>query len=101
MSRLSGNKAYIISYDFSNNKLRSKIHKTLKNYGLRVQCSVFRCSISKEQLDELTEKIKFLIKKFGALCNVNDSLIIIGEMSSEKIHFLVGDSCEIEDFAIY
>ena len=37
---------YLISYDISSNKLRTKLAKKLLNYGKRVQYSVFECDIN-------------------------------------------------------
>lgn len=34
---------YVIVYDISNNKRRTKLHTALKNYGSPVQYSVFEC----------------------------------------------------------
>ena len=39
-------KYYIVSYDISNDKKRTKMLRLLKNYGVRVQKSVFECLIS-------------------------------------------------------
>ena len=36
---------YLISYDISSNKIRTKLAKKLLNYGKRVQYSVFECNI--------------------------------------------------------
>lgn len=48
---------YLISYDMSNNRLRSKVAKELENFGKRVQFSVFECDISKERLDILYKRL--------------------------------------------
>lgn len=54
---------YVISYDLSNNRLRNKIAKELKNYGQRVQYSVFECRISKKQMEQLYEKLVPIMQK--------------------------------------
>jgi len=44
---------YIISYDISNNTIRSRIDKTMKDFGQRVQKSVFECELDPKRLREL------------------------------------------------
>lgn len=48
---------YLICYDISSNRRREKISKELKNYGQRIQYSVFRCDISRQRLLELYKKL--------------------------------------------
>lgn len=37
---------YVISYDIESNKIRTKLAKLLEGYGVRIQYSVFECSLS-------------------------------------------------------
>jgi CRISPR-associated protein Cas2 len=57
----SGNSArkdhILITYDIHSNKRRTKIANELKNYGVRVQYSVFECQINTKQLNTLQKKI--------------------------------------------
>ena len=46
----------IVSYDISDDKERKKVHNILKDFGTRVQYSVFECVINIKQLKELKEK---------------------------------------------
>ena len=48
---------YVISYDIASDKVRNKIASELKNYGNRVQYSVFECSISEVKYRELYRKL--------------------------------------------
>ena len=48
---------YVISYDIASDKVRNKIASELKNYGNRVQYSVFECSISEVKYRELYGKL--------------------------------------------
>ena len=48
---------YVISYDISSNRMRNKIATELKNYGKRVQYSVFECRLSEEKYYELYGKL--------------------------------------------
>ena len=47
----------MISYDIASDKVRNKITSELKNYGNRVQYSVFECSISEVKYRELYGKL--------------------------------------------
>lgn len=52
---------YVISYDISDNRKRSKAAETLKDYGCRVQKSVFECRIENKTLRELKEMLSQII----------------------------------------
>jgi len=43
------NKFYVVSYDITDDKKRNNVCKTLKNYGVRVQKSVFECILTDSQ----------------------------------------------------
>ncbi|MBD3790160.1 MAG: CRISPR-associated endonuclease Cas2 [Campylobacterales bacterium] len=64
----------IISYDISNDKLRTRFAKMLSKYGGRMQYSMFRIKNSDRVLDNVTIEIKSKFeKKFGQ----SDSVIIM------------------------
>lgn len=46
-----------MSYDITSNKLRRKIAKELENYGVRVQYSVFECTLEDERYNEMFSKL--------------------------------------------
>ncbi|KGM93040.1 CRISPR-associated endonuclease Cas2 (plasmid) [Clostridium botulinum] len=48
---------YLVSYDIVNDKKRTKLHKLLKNYGVRNQFSVFECNLDDKKYVELVYKI--------------------------------------------
>ena len=48
---------YIISYDITVNRIRNKIAEELKNYGRRVQYSVFECELTDRRFRELYAKL--------------------------------------------
>lgn len=48
----------IVSYDISNDKVRSKFSKFLLEYGDRLQYSVYEIQNSDRVLNMITEKIK-------------------------------------------
>ena len=43
----------LISYDISDDKKRTRLAKKLKDFGPRVQYSVFEADVQKEELDKL------------------------------------------------
>ena len=52
---------FLVVYDISEDKIRNKVSKILKQYGQRVQYSAFEIEIAKEKLKKLMEEIKVLI----------------------------------------
>ena len=51
----------VISYDIKDDKRRLKVHKTLKDYGLWVQYSVFECHVTNVQYLYLRHRLKQLL----------------------------------------
>lgn len=49
---------YLISYDIPDDRRRVRVAKTLKDYGDRVQYSVFECILAGPLLGELMVKPK-------------------------------------------
>lgn len=80
------NNIYIIAYDFSDNKKRSKISKILENYGTRIQKSVFKCSLHKGQLHFLKEKLINELNNYAY--DDNDSLIIFENVKKDNILYI-------------
>ena len=52
----------VVSYDISDDKRRTKIHKILKSYGQWMQFSVFECSLTDTQYAKLRSRLNKLIK---------------------------------------
>ena len=64
---------YIIAYDISEDRRRTRIHKVLCGYGDWTQYSLFECWLTKQQLIELRAKLKRLLQagdslRFYPLC---------------------------------
>lgn len=72
----------LISYDISNDKLRTKFSKYLEKFGHRIQYSVFEIDNSKKILDNITLGIK---NNFEKRFEQSDSVIIFELSSSCKI----------------
>ena len=51
----------IVSYDIVNDKKRNKVAKVMKNYGKRVQKSVFECLIDDKEYVEMKNKLEMII----------------------------------------
>lgn len=87
----------VVSYDIKGDKRRTKISKTLLDFGTRVQYSVFECLLKANQLVKLKGKINSVVKndedtvRFYQLC----------QSCKEKIHLVgVGKLTENKDFYI-
>lgn len=72
----------LISYDISNNKLRTKFSKFIMKFGRRVQYSVFEITNSKRMLNNIMCEIK---NNFENKFNQTDSVIIIETSENCKI----------------
>ena len=53
----------IVSYDIPDDRRRTKVMKTLKNFGAHVQYSVFECDLSRDTYRRLRKKLNELIDK--------------------------------------
>ncbi|NJN63235.1 MAG: CRISPR-associated endonuclease Cas2 [Coleofasciculaceae cyanobacterium RL_1_1] len=51
----------VVSYDISEDKRRTKIHKVLSSYGQWMQFSVFECDLTKAQYAKLRSRLDRLI----------------------------------------
>jgi len=51
----------VVSYDIKDDKRRSRIFKTLKNFGQWMQYSVFECEVDKMNFLKLKDRLDHLI----------------------------------------
>ena len=61
---------YLITYDISNDKRRTKLSVMLNKYGVRVNYSVYECELNQTKLDKLLYEIelqKLINKKYDSL----------------------------------
>lgn len=56
---------YVVVYDISSNKERTKVDKVLKNYGFRIQKSVFECKLNETLRKKLIFELHGLDIKTG------------------------------------
>ncbi|GAB4546133.1 MAG: hypothetical protein Fur0020_14960 [Thermodesulfovibrionia bacterium] len=56
---------YAVVYDISSDAERTRVDKALKDFGFRIQKSVFECRLTKKEKEELIERLKTLKIKTG------------------------------------
>ena len=54
---------YLVSYDIASDRHRTKAAKILEDYGVRIQYSVFECSLNKKKLSDLKNELDEFINK--------------------------------------
>ena len=101
MNHTAARKLYLVSYDITSNKLRRKIEKALKNFGQRMQKSVFLCTLAPGQLKSMEDTLLLLLTHWSALQESTDSVIVTGPIERKNIKYLLGNPCLLEDFVIY
>jgi len=83
----------MISYDIVNDKTRTKVMKFLKDFGDRVQLSVFECDLDNDQYSRMKEGVEKLINKkedrvrYYRLCKGCMSRVVIsgwGEIEQDE-----------------
>lgn len=74
----------LITYDISNDKLRTKFSKFLERHGYRLQYSIFEIKNSEKILNNIRSEIK---NKFSKKFTGADSVLIIpiSEVNEDKI----------------
>jgi CRISPR-associated protein Cas2 len=53
----------VVSYDIHDDKRRTRVYKILKNFGERIQFSVFECDLTREQLLRMQHALQRIIKE--------------------------------------
>lgn len=74
----------IITYDITENKVRTQFSKFLEKYGVRLQFSVFEIQNSKRVLDIVLNTIE---RKFKDKFEPGDSILIFNVKSAETIRY--------------
>lgn len=88
----------VITYDIMDDKRRTRVAKTMEDFGTRVQYSVFECILEKDILDELIneltrhinheeDSIRFYILCKGCITSVK--MLGKGELTEDKDVFIV------------
>jgi len=67
---------YVISYDISDDAVRTRVAEAVDDYGVRVQYSVFECTLTGPDLSKLRGRLKRLVRdhtgasvRFYPLCD--------------------------------
>ena len=52
----------VVTYDLTNNKRRTKLHKLLQDFGTPVQYSVFECLLEPKEVEQMKRRVRRVIK---------------------------------------
>ena len=93
----------LVCYDISSDKLRRKIDSCMKDFGIRLQYSIFLCRLDAEEVLRCRESIQKVLTKYGNEKVPNDSLIVFERLSACEASCLLGSRIEHEpsDFEIF
>jgi len=87
----------VISYDISDNKRRTKVAKTLEDFGKRVQYSVFECLLLPAEFIKLKKRLKPYVREardtirfyfIGAEDVSRIQMMGAGKVTEEKPYFI-------------
>jgi len=86
----------VVSYDISNDKRRTKVLKTLRDFGTHVQYSVFECRLTKRQIGHLKRLLNATIESTDSiriyyLCKsdvTRTEFLGRGDLSPEDLFYL-------------
>ncbi len=62
---------YLVCYDISDDRRRERIFKTCRNYGIRLQYSVFECDLDPAELQNLQSELG------GAISATDDQILFV------------------------
>ena len=84
------NNVVLVCYDISNNKLRRRIDKTMKDFGVRLQFSVFLCRLDANGLGRCRDKLRKVVALHKNETSPGDSLIVFDQVSPTGADCLLG-----------
>lgn len=85
---------YVFVYDISNNKERTKVDDVLRDYGFRVQKSVYECHLTRGDKKRLLDRLDSLnietghIRCYSATSNVLKIGMPPEDLDEEYIYFI-------------
>jgi len=88
------NSITIVCYDIVSNKLRSKIDKCMKDFGKRIQFSIFLCRLDTDGVKRCKASLKEVLEKFDCEKEPEDSIIIFERLSPDNVNCLIGAKIE-------
>ncbi|MFZ5570184.1 MAG: CRISPR-associated endonuclease Cas2 [Thermodesulfobacteriota bacterium] len=87
---------YLVSYDIPDDKRRLKIAKTIKDFGDRVQYSVFECILDADLLEKMVDRLGKIVEE------EEDSVRIYAMCAQcEKTIQIIGKGCVTEEQDVY
>ena len=84
------NNLTFVCYDISSDKLRRRIDKTMKDFGVRLQYSIFLCKLDSDDVKRCREKLLNVLDKFEKERESKDSVIIIERILGVRVECLLG-----------
>jgi CRISPR-associated protein Cas2 len=88
---------YLISYDVTDDNHRRHVMEALKDFGRRVQFSVFECNLNEKDLEELVGRLEFEVDPKTDSCRIYR---ICGACAEEVGVLGKGDRYSEPDFLI-
>jgi CRISPR-associated endonuclease Cas2 len=97
------NRITIVCYDITSDKLRRHIDKCMKDFGIRLQFSLFLCRLDSAGVAKCQDKLQGVLHRNRNECKAGDSLIILERLSADSARCLLGNKIEKElsKFEIY
>jgi len=92
----TGNNFTLVCYDITSNKLRCKIDKCMKDFGTRLQYSVFICRLDADGITRCREKLAKVLSTYHGEKGSDDSLIIFEQFNPNIADSLLGQRIERE-----
>jgi CRISPR-associated endonuclease Cas2 len=84
----------LVCYDITSDKLRNKIDKAMKDFGTRIQYSIYLCRLDAANMDRCRSKLGKVLERLDSEKTPGDSLIIFGRLNCENADCLIGKRVE-------
>jgi CRISPR-associated endonuclease Cas2 len=86
----------LVCYDITSNRLRRQIDKCMKDFGTRLQFSVFMCWLDADGVEHCREKLQKVLKNNAKERMPDDSVIIFERIQPYIAENLLGTRIESE-----
>ena len=83
-------KITLVCYDITSNKLRRKIDKAMKDFGVRLQYSLFLCRLDADGVRRCRDKLETVLAQYHTEKEPGDSIIILERLHSDSATSLLG-----------
>ena len=98
MSRIV-NDITLVLYDITNNKLRRKIEQAMKDFGVRLQYSVFICCLDNAGVKQCHEKLLNVVGQYSHFKEDTDSVIMLRRIDLSRLSLILGKNEATEQTA--